>query len=111
MFGATKNWSAALREEAEVRARLLQQQMDERSVIALDEVKHVVGLIIQELVTEIESMLNRGAVKANPESPKVALEALQSEFDKLRMRVQGALSRIENELGSDCDEEVEQCAV
>lgn len=109
-FGAIKNWSAALKEESEVRSKLLQQQMDERSVIALDEVKHVVGLIIQEIVTEIESMLNRGAVEANPDNPQKALNAYQVEFDRLKMRVQGVLSRVESELSSEYQEEVEQCA-
>ena len=104
-FGAIKNWSSALREESEVRGKLLEQRIAERSVIHLDEVKNVVGLVVQELVIELEVMLNRGAVKANPESPKKALDAYQEEFDKMKMRVQGALVRIENELNNNFEKE------
>jgi len=107
-FGAIKNWSAALREECEVRDRLLELQKSTREVIALDEVKHVVGLVVQELVGEIESALSRGAVKANPESPDMALEAYQKEFDAAKMKVQESLSRIESEL-SDEENEVSEC--
>lgn len=106
-FGAIKNWSAALREESDVREKLLKQQMDQRSVIALDEVKHVLGMIIQEIVAEMEAVPSRGATRANPENPQLAQDVYQEEFDRLKMRVQAALSRIESELSSP-DEEAER---
>ena len=110
-FGAIKNWSNALREECEVRDRLLEQQQASREVIPLDEVKHVVGTVVQELVGEIESALNRGAIKANPAAPDVALRAYQVEFDAAKMRIQESLARIETELQQDSEsEEVVECA-
>jgi hypothetical protein len=109
-FGAIKNWSSALREECEVRDRLLEQQKASREVIGLDEVKHVHGMVIQELVGEIESALIRGAIKANPDAPDVALRAYQAEFDDLKMRIQESMGRIESELTDELESEVMECA-
>lgn len=106
-FGAVKNWTASLKETAVVRDDFLQLQKDERAVIALDEVKHVVGMVIQEIVAQMEAAAPKAAKKANPAEPKLAFNAFQTALDEVRMGVVSSLTRIESELGVYPEDEAE----
>jgi len=100
-FGGIRNWNAALDAAADIRAKYLQIQIDEREVIRLDEVKHVVGLVMQELITRLDASVSRMALKANPSDPNLALKVIQGEVDGVRGAVRDALLRIDGELSTE----------
>jgi len=64
-------------------------------------VKHVVGLVMQELITRLDASVSRMALKANPSDPNLALKVIQGEVDGVRGAVRDALLRIDGELSTE----------